>query len=122
MDGKQIVLINAFNKREGYFHRMNAEQDIRDISKKFGHTYTLGLFACCREIWRSNRHCGLFGPTRQLAIDHFSKIRRAEITVKLETEDAKKIEAKKVLDDDLQLKSAQIVAVVQEKEAQQFGK
>ena len=28
MDGKQTIVINAFNVREGYYHRMNAEHDI----------------------------------------------------------------------------------------------
>ena len=121
MDGKQTVVINSLNKREGYYHRMNAEQDIRDIAKKNSNTYVLGLFACCREIFRTNRHCGLSGPTRQDAIDHFTKILRAEIRVKIDTEDSKKIEAKKVLDDALKEKSNQIEVVEEEKEAQ-FGK
>ena len=81
----------------------------------------MGLFACCREIYRSHVHCGLVGPTEEAAIDHFTKKLRAELIVKLETEDAKKIEAKQLLEADLKTKSDQILAVDREKE-EQFGK
>ena len=121
MDGKQTVVINALNLKEGYYHRMNAEHDIRYIAKQFGHTYTLGLFACCREIHRSNRHCGLIGPSEQIAVDYFTKKLRAELIMKTVSEDAKVIEAKKVLDAALKMKSEQILAVDEEKEAN-FGK
>ena len=93
MDGKQTIVINSLNSRTGYYHTCNAEQDIRYIAKQFGHTYTLGLFACCREIYRSHVHCGLVGPTKEAAIDHFTRKLRAELIVKIETEDAKRIEA-----------------------------
>ena len=72
IDGKQTIVINSLNSRTGYFHTCNIEQDIRDIAKKFGHTYTLGLFACCREIYRSHVHRGLVGPTKEAATDHFT--------------------------------------------------
>ena len=81
------------NKKTGYFHTVNAEHDIRYIAKEFSNTYTLGLFACCREIYRSKVHCGLVGPTKEDATDHFTKKLRAELILKIETEDAKRIEA-----------------------------
>ena len=77
MDGKQTIVINSMNSRTGYYQTRNAEQDIRYIAKQFGHTYTLGLFACCREIYRSHVHSGLVGPTKEAAIDHFTKKLRA---------------------------------------------
>ena len=110
-DGKQTIVINQLNLKEGFYYRIGAEHDIRYIAKQFGHTYTLGLFACCREIYRSNRHCGLVGPTKQIATDYFTQKLRAELIVEIESEDAKKIEAKKFLDDALKMKSEQILAV-----------
>ena len=121
LDGKQTIVINSINARTGFYHTCNAEQDIRYIAKQFGHTYTLGLFACCREIYRSHVHCGLFGPTKEAATDHFTKKLRAERILEIETEDSKKIEAKQLLEADLKTKSDQIRAVDEEKEAQ-FGK
>ena len=81
----------------------------------------MGLFACCREIYRSHVHCGLVGPTKEAAINHFTKKLRAELILEIESEDAKKIEAKKVLEDGLKTKSEQILAVEESKEAH-FGK
>ena len=121
MDGKQCIVLNCINEKTGYFHTFNAEEDIRGIAKKFGHTYTLGLFACCREIHRSHVHCGLVGPTEEAAIEYFTKQLRAERILELETEDAKRNEAKKLLEDDLKTKSDQILAVDEEKAAY-FGK
>ena len=73
----------------------------------------MGLFACCREIYRSHVHCGLVGPTKEAAVDYFTK--------KLRAERFPETEAKKLLEDDLKTKSEQILAVEELKEAY-FGK
>ena len=99
------MVINQLDPKKGYYHISNVEADIRSIAKQFSHTYTLGLFACCREIYFPHKHCGLEGPTKEAATDKFTKKLRAKLILEIETEDAKKIEAKKLLEEDLKTKS-----------------
>ena len=44
---------------------INPEFEIRDIAKKFANSYSIAVFACCREVLNRDIHCG--GITKQKA-------------------------------------------------------
>ena len=71
MDGRQIILINQYDKKTGFYKLWGIEADIRRLAKANTNAYIIGLFACCREIFSSTKHCGLFGGTVQQAYVHF---------------------------------------------------
>ena len=63
MDGRQIAVVNEFDKRTGHYKKWNVEHDIRLIAERNRNVYVMGLFACCREIFNAQRHTGYFGGT-----------------------------------------------------------
>ena len=91
VDGEQVVIINQFNRRTGFYEWWAAEADIRLMAKKYSNTFSVGIFACCREIFKPAKHCGLFEGTKQEAIDHFTEIATTRIE-SLIAEDTKKKE------------------------------
>ena len=91
VDGEQVVIINQLNKRTGFYEWWAAEADIRVMAKKFSNTYSVGIFACCREIFKPVKHCGLFEGTKQEALEHFTEIVITRIE-SLKAEDTKKKE------------------------------
>ena len=91
VDGEQVVIINQFNKRTGFYEWWAAEADLRLMAKKYSNTYSVGIFACCREIFKPAKHCGLYEGTKQGAVDHFTGIVTARIE-SLKAEDTKKKE------------------------------
>ena len=48
--------------------------DIRLMAKKFPNTYSVAIFACCREIYRPTKHCGLFVGTQADAEKYYNHI------------------------------------------------
>ena len=83
--------LSQLSKRTGFYEWWAAEADIRLMAKKFSNTYSVGIFACCREIFKPAKHCGLFEGTKQEALVHFTEI----VTTRIESmkaEDSKKKE------------------------------
>ena len=74
IDGEQVLVVNQCNVRYGYYEWWNIEGDIRRMAKKFPNTYSVAIFACCREIYRPTKHCGLFGGTQEDAEKYFKHI------------------------------------------------
>ena len=66
------------------------EADIRRTAKHFPNTFSVAIFACCREIYKPTKHCGLFGGTKEEAREHFKKV----VAVEIETAIAKDIKKK----------------------------
>ena len=84
IDGEQVLLVNQFSVRNGFYEWWAAESDIRRMAKKFSNTYLVGIFACCREIYRPTKHCGLFGGSKEKAYEFYKQI----VVVQLESERA----------------------------------
>ena len=64
---------------------------MRRMATKFSNTFSVGIFACCREVFSAARHCGLFSGTKPEADVHFTGI----VVTKIESviaEDSKKKE------------------------------
>ena len=76
--GRQVVLLNDFNAKKGFFNTWQVEHDIRDRASAYKNTYQIAIFACCREHFRETYHCGLFKGTKEEAIAHFEAIAQAE--------------------------------------------
>ena len=79
LDGEQVLVINQCNEKIGYYDWWNVEYDIRTMAGKFPNTYSVAIFACCREIYRPTTHCGLFGGTNEAAYEYFKKMAPVEI-------------------------------------------
>ena len=71
LDGEQVLVVNQCNERIGYYEWWNVEADIRRMAKNFLNTFSVAIFACCREIYKPTKHCGLFGGTKEEAHEHF---------------------------------------------------
>ena len=71
MDGRQVVLVNEFNKRTKYYQIFGVESMVRDKAKSNPNSYWIAIFACCREIHNTQKHSGLFGGSELQAIVHF---------------------------------------------------
>ena len=50
LDGRQVVLINTFDKKTGFYRIWGIEAEIRKYAKDNANAYVIGLMACCREI------------------------------------------------------------------------
>ena len=57
-DGRTGVLLNEFYKKTTFYKTWDVENFIREIAKKYRNSYSVALFACCREIMNRNKHCG----------------------------------------------------------------
>ena len=84
-------MINQLNKRTHFYEWWAAEADIRLIAKKFSNTFSVGIFACCREIFNANKHCDLFSGTENEALVHFTGRLNTRVE-SLKSEDSKKKE------------------------------
>ena len=79
------------NKRTKFFEWWAAEGDIRLIAKDYKNTYSVGIFACCRELHSPKRHCDYFKGTEEEAKVHFT-VRLNIRYQSLVSEDSKKKE------------------------------
>ena len=84
--GRQVVLMNEFHKRTGFYKFWGIEGDIRDIARKYQNSFQIAFFACCREIWSQSAHSNCFGGTYEQAIQHFSQLDEAAKVLKEEEE------------------------------------
>ena len=59
VNGQQVLLVNQFAESEKFYKFFPVEQEIRTIAKNFmKNSFQLGIFACCREIYRESKHKG----------------------------------------------------------------
>ena len=73
------------------------ENDIRTLAKNNGNSYSIALFACCREIHSTQKHSGLFSGSEQQALAHFDAISFTELTAQIAKTEAAQAEAKQKL-------------------------
>ena len=90
VNGRQVLLVNDFDKKTAFYRMWGVENDIRTLAKNNSNSYSVALFACCREIHSTQKHSGLFGGSEQQALAHFDAISFTELTAQIaETESAK---------------------------------
>ena len=49
MGGRQFMVLNEFEKASNYYRLYGAEVQIRLLAEKYGNSFHLAIFACCRE-------------------------------------------------------------------------
>ena len=49
-EGRQVILINEFDKTAGFYKLLGVEENIRLAAKASNNAYYVCIFACCREI------------------------------------------------------------------------
>ena len=49
MDGMQTLLLNEYEPEMKFLKHFKAEEKIREIGVKYPNTYSISLFACCRQ-------------------------------------------------------------------------
>ena len=110
MDGRQIVLINTFDKKTGFYRVWGIEAEIRKYAKNNKNSYVIGLMACCREMHSTKKHSGHFGGSMQQAQVYFD----VQVYTGLQAEvarDAAKADAVKKLDSNLRKQFSQIDSI-----------
>ena len=65
ISGSQAVLLNEFNKSTTFYKFWGVESDIRYIAENYSNSYSIAVFACCREIMNRDKHVG--GMTKEEA-------------------------------------------------------
>ena len=78
LDGMQVLVINQCNDKIGFYEWWGIEADIRRMAKGFPNTFSVAIFACCREVYSPSRHCGLVGGTDEAALEYFRKFATVE--------------------------------------------
>ena len=48
--GKQVMLMNEYNDKTGFYKFYGVEAMVRTNSQRFPNSYSICLFACCREL------------------------------------------------------------------------
>ena len=71
--GQQIMLLNEFNNKTGFYKHWTIESDIREIANTFSNSYQVAIIAASRQIMRASVHSGGFGGSKEEAEEHFSK-------------------------------------------------
>ena len=49
MDGMQTLLLNEYEPEMKFLKHFKAEERIRELENKYQNTYSISLFACCRQ-------------------------------------------------------------------------
>ena len=90
MDGRQMAVINDWEKKTSFYKMWPAEADIRDRAKKCNNGYFIGIFACCREIFNPLRHRDLIAGTEiQANVAFATKAKEGELKAQATEEQAK---------------------------------
>ena len=69
----------------------NTEDDIRVMSSKYPNTFSVAVYACCREIYSVKKHTGHIGGTEAEAKEHYTLVLTKENEV-LEAQVANSLE------------------------------
>ena len=60
-NANQHIVLNEFNKSTGFYTLQNSEINIRVLSENMKNGYFISIFACCREFFKADSHCGCVG-------------------------------------------------------------
>ena len=121
VNGRQALLINTWDRKTAFYCMWVVETEIRTLAKDNHNTYSVALFACCREIHSTQKHNVLFGGTEQQALAHFDVLSLTELTAEVAETKAAKADAKKKLKQQLDNQISQHKAAEEER-IQQSGK
>ena len=57
------MVLNEFRKSKGFYELYKVEAMIRNFARKFQNSFHLAFYACCRETFDPERHCGGYNGT-----------------------------------------------------------
>ena len=75
MDGRQVVLVNEYAQKNGFYRVFAAEENLRNIAQKYSNAYLVTIFACCREIHLISQHSKGISLKQFLEIEQEKKVR-----------------------------------------------
>ena len=68
-DGRQVILVNEFNQKKGFYRFYGAEENMRMTAMTYSNAYIVGIFACCREIFLVTEHSGCISLAQKQELD-----------------------------------------------------
>ena len=71
LKGGQSMLLNEVRANGNFYRCWNVELDIRNIAAEYRNSYSVAIFACCREIYDPRVHSGFFKGTKADAEEYF---------------------------------------------------
>ena len=74
-DGRQVILVNEFDAKRGFYRLFAAEENLRNIAQKYPNAYLVTIFACCREIHLISQHSRGISLKQFLEIEQEKKVR-----------------------------------------------
>ena len=57
-NSQQNLVLNEYDEKTEFYRLMQIEYRIRYLSEQLPNGYFVAFFACCRELFSPNRHCG----------------------------------------------------------------
>ena len=60
-NANQQIVLNEFDKKASFYSLLNSEEKIRVLSEYMKNGYFISIFACCREFFKHDVHCGCVG-------------------------------------------------------------
>ena len=82
-DGLQVIVVNEFDPYGNFYKPYRAEQRIRYCSEHFNNCYFIGIFACCREIFKALKHANCISKE-----EHEKKIQQEKAENELQEKNA----------------------------------
>ena len=72
------MVLNAYDKRRGWYKLFVAESTVRRIAGKFANSWHLCLFCCCREDLDTPSHSGCFQGPEAAALQAYETKQKEE--------------------------------------------
>ena len=68
------MVLNDFDPKKPEFYRLfHIEKFIRTLASSFPNTFHLAFYACCRELYDTERHSGGVGGTKEEVMAFYKK-------------------------------------------------
>ena len=67
------MVLNEFRQSKGYYEMFKVEAMIRNFARKYQNSFHLAFYACCREIYDPERHCGGYTGTDEEVTKYFKE-------------------------------------------------
>ena len=70
-EGNQVLLFNEYDEKNKFYKLCTIEADIRILSKFYRNSYSIIIFAACREVFSLEKHCGIVGNKDNVTFENF---------------------------------------------------
>ena len=69
-NANQHIVLNEFDSKASFYSLQNVEAKIRVLSEQMKNGYFISIFACCREFYKHDVHCGCVGAKSKEEAEH----------------------------------------------------